>query len=86
MAKPRTPGAKNPTQLKDIYLTIKQNPGIRAYRVSKILNKPSGTISSAMASMDIGGFFVSEDEHGFLYPFHTSSPQDAQNLYAQTRR
>lgn len=86
MGNPRTAGVKKLRNLQDIYRVVEQSPGIRAYRISKMLNRPSGTISSAMASMDLAGLFVSEDEGGFLYPFRISNPRDSQILYMQTRR
>ena len=86
MTKPRTAGAKNIAQLRAIYKTVCESPGICAYSVARKLNTPNGTINSAMASMDLAGYLVSQDRHGGLHPFRTIEQQDSRILWEQTRR
>ena len=86
MTKPRTAGAKNISQLHAIYKAVCESPGIRAYSIAKKLNTANGTIYSAMASMDLAGFLVSQDGCGGLHPFRAIEQQNARILWEQTRR
>lgn len=80
---PRPARARNIKQKHLIYTVVRFSPGIRMIDVAKRMDKPRGTIQSALGGMDSAGLLLSEDEKGGLYPFRIISQQDALALQRQ---
>jgi Mn-dependent DtxR family transcriptional regulator len=56
-------------RLKEIYRTIKENPGKRPAFFARALGLNRSEVMRALPALDKRGLLLSEDENGGLWPF-----------------
>jgi len=56
-------------RLKAIYQAVDQNPGRRPGYIARLLGLPRSQVTRALPALEEGGFLLSEDRRGGLWPF-----------------
>jgi hypothetical protein len=58
-------------------------PGLTLMEIAKIMGQSRNYVVNYTTSMDRGGFLLSEDESGALYPFKVMGQKEAMALWRQ---
>jgi DNA-binding MarR family transcriptional regulator len=60
-----------PARIHNIYRTVEQHPGERPGGIARILKINRSEVTRALPSLEEQGHFLSEDEHGRLWPYRS---------------
>lgn len=56
-------------RLQGIYRTIEEHPGERPGYLARLLGLNRSEVTRALPAMETGGYLISEDDKGRLWPF-----------------
>jgi DNA-binding IclR family transcriptional regulator len=59
----------DPKKVEAIYRKVEQHPGKRACFIARLLGLPRSDVTRSLPALEEGGFLLSEDEKGGLWPF-----------------
>ena len=66
----------NTQKLQSIYHEIRENPGRRPGFIARLLGLPRSQVTRSLPALEAGGYLLSEDERGGLWPYDHKWPFD----------